>query len=64
VRPLDKLIGTPAARATHRAARQHLDTVSRRDRDETPDYIAANDAVIDAEQNLPRWRRYPTNPSA
>jgi hypothetical protein len=32
-------------------------------RDETSDYVTANDAVIGAEQNLPKWRRYPTTPT-
>ncbi|MCA1224297.1 hypothetical protein [Streptomyces sp. 8L] len=62
-RRIDRLIGTPEARAAHRQAKQHLAQVTDRDRDETPDYYAANQAVIDAEQQLPKWRRYPTGPA-
>lgn len=55
----DKLIGTPEARAAHRDAKQNLAQVP--GREETPAYYAANQAVIDAEQQLPKWRRYPND---
>ncbi|MFJ3699517.1 hypothetical protein ACIPW9_36235 [Streptomyces sp. NPDC090052] len=55
-----KIAGTPEARTAHRKAKDELERVSRRDRDETDAYVAANQAVIDAEQDLPRWRRGPS----
>ena len=41
----------------HKAAKQHLDEVSKRDRTETEDYHAANNRVIETEQHVPWWRR-------
>jgi hypothetical protein len=53
----DKIFGTGEARAAHREARGDLDRVSRRDREETDEFLAANRRVIEAEQALPKWRR-------
>jgi hypothetical protein len=53
-RLIDRLIGTPAARAAHRDAKDDLAEITD---PETPDYLAANDAVVTAEQHLPKWRR-------
>lgn len=46
----------------HKAARQRLDKIAARDkrtgnREVTPEYLKANRAVLDAEKNLPWWRR-------
>lgn len=60
-RLLDKLIGTTEARKTYRDAKETLADVGRRDRDETDAFLAANQTVIDAEQHLPKWRRYPND---
>lgn len=60
MRLFSRIAGTPAARSTHRKAKDELERVSRRDRDETDDYVEANKRVIDAEQDLPRWRRGPS----
>jgi hypothetical protein len=57
---MDRIIGTREARAAHREAREHLDEVSRRDREETDDFVAANDRVIETEKKLPKWRRGPS----
>ncbi|MDM4720128.1 hypothetical protein QTQ03_26545 [Micromonospora sp. WMMA1363] len=46
-----------AAIQRHRDARRELDRVSRKSRDVTPEYLAANRRVIDAEKNVPWWRR-------
>jgi hypothetical protein len=59
---MDKVIGTPAARATYRKAKDALHEQSEQDRkagrhDESDEFTAANDAVIAAEQNIPAWRR-------
>ncbi|KAB1146803.1 hypothetical protein F7R91_14590 [Streptomyces luteolifulvus] len=56
---IDRLIGTKEARAKVRAAQQHLEEVSAGITEETDEYLAANQAVIDAEEALPRWRRGP-----
>lgn len=53
---------TDKAIAEHRAARRELDQVARRDRrrgirHETPAFLKANQRVIEAEKNLPWWRR-------
>lgn len=56
---INRVIGTPEARARVRQAQQHLEEVSAGITEETDDYLAANQAVIDAEQALPRWRRGP-----
>lgn len=61
---IDRIAGTPKARKQYRDAKQHLADVSRRGGADTNDYLAAHDAVIDAEQNLPKWRRYPIGPDA
>lgn len=34
-----------------------MERVSRRDREETDDYVSANQAVIKAEKKLPWWQR-------
>jgi len=52
-----KLFGDPQAVADHKAAREELDRVSRRDRAETDDVLAANRRVVETEQNVPWWRR-------
>ncbi|MEV7364272.1 hypothetical protein [Streptomyces sp. NPDC091299] len=57
---ISRVFGTPEARAKFRAARQHLEAVSAGITEETDEYLAANQAVIDAEQGLPRWRRGPS----
>lgn len=46
----------------HKAARRKLDAIAARDkrtgnREVTPEYLKANRAVLDAEKNLPWWRR-------
>lgn len=51
-----------AAKAEMKAARRELDAVDERDRrtgnrEETPEYWAANDRVIKAEKNVSWWRR-------
>lgn len=43
--------------AEHRAARAELEEISRRDRAETEEYLAANSRVAEAEQHVPWWRR-------
>jgi hypothetical protein len=53
----DRLLGTSEARAEYRDAKTELAQVAKRDRDETDDYLAANDRVVATEQHLPRWRR-------
>ena len=55
----NRVFGTPEARASVRAAQQHLEEVSAGLTEETPEYLAANDAVIAAEEDLPAWRRGP-----
>lgn len=42
---------------TYREAKEELERVSRRDGYESDDYIEANDAVADAEKNVPWYRR-------
>lgn len=51
-----------AAKAEMKAARRALDDLDARERrakvkDETPEYWAANDRVIEAEQNVSWYRR-------
>jgi hypothetical protein len=51
-----------AAKAEMKAARRALDELADRDRrarirEETPEYWAANQRVIDAEKNVSWWRR-------
>jgi hypothetical protein len=41
----------------YKAARANLEHVSKRDREETDAYLEANQAVIEAEKNIPWWRR-------
>jgi hypothetical protein len=57
---IDRIIGTPEARAAHTAARTELAEVSAGTTEETDEFLAANDAVIQAEQALPKWRRGPS----
>lgn len=38
-------------------AKADLEEISKRDRAETDAYLAANDRVAKAEQNVPWWRR-------
>jgi len=65
VKFLDKLIGTTEARSEHRAARASLHFHAKASgHQETPAWTDANQRVIDAEQQLPRWRRYATGPTA
>jgi hypothetical protein len=40
-----------------RLARAELERISRESRDETPEYLAANRRVIEAEKAVPWWRR-------
>ena len=56
---INRMFGTPEARARVRAAQEHLEEVSAGLTEETDEYLAANQAVIDAEEDLPRWRRGP-----
>lgn len=46
-----------ADRKAYKAARAELERISRRDRCETDEFIAANRAVIKAEKKLPWWQR-------
>lgn len=46
-----------AAIKEHKAARKNLERVSSKIREETPEYLAANDRVIAAEKDIPWWRR-------
>lgn len=57
---MDRIIGTPEARTAHREARDDLERVSRRDREESDEFLAANDRVIETEKDLPKWRRGPS----
>lgn len=46
----------------HKAARRDLDRIAARDkrtgnREVTPEYLNANRRVLDAEKNIPWWRR-------
>lgn len=41
----------------YKAAREDLERVSKRDREETDDYLAANARVVEAEKHVPWWRR-------
>lgn len=41
----DRIMGKPGAVAEHRAARAELDAVAKRDREETPEFLAANSRV-------------------
>ena len=48
--------------AEHKAARRALDAIAERDkrtgnREETPEYLAANRRVIETEKNVPWYRR-------
>jgi hypothetical protein len=51
-----KIAGSSEARSTYRDAKNELERVGR-GRSETAAFHAANRAVIQAEQDLPRWRR-------
>lgn len=53
-----RIAGTTEARANNRAARENLERVAG-GREETPEYVAANRAVIESEKALPKWRRGP-----
>jgi hypothetical protein len=44
-------------RQVYKEARAGLERISKRDREETDDFIAANSAVIEAEKKLPWWQR-------
>ena len=46
-----------AAIETHRKAKEELERVSKRDKYESDAYLAANQAVIDAEADVSWWRR-------
>lgn len=46
-----------AAIQQHKAARRNLAEVSGKTTEVTDEYLAANRAVIDAEKNIPWWRR-------
>ena len=46
-----------AAIQEHKAARKNLERVSSGIKEETPEYLKANQRVIDAEKNIPWWRR-------
>ncbi|MEU8185982.1 hypothetical protein [Micromonospora carbonacea] len=46
-----------AAIQQHKDARKHLAEVSSKTTEVTDEYLAANRAVIDAEKNIPWWRR-------
>ena len=39
-------------------AKQQLEEVSKRDRYESDDYLAANDRVAEAEQHVSWWKRW------
>ncbi|WP_063837009.1 RapZ C-terminal domain-containing protein [Phaeacidiphilus oryzae] len=52
-----RLLGDPSAVARHRQARREPARVDRRDRAETPAFLAANDRVIRTEKVIPWWRR-------
>ncbi|WP_407563331.1 hypothetical protein [Streptomyces sp. 184] len=54
---MDRIIGTPEARAAHREAKGELDRVTRRVECDSGEHVAANDRVIETEQALPKWRR-------
>lgn len=54
---IDKIAGTSEARATYRDAKDELERVSKRDGAETDDYLDANSAVVQAEADLPWYRR-------
>lgn len=54
---MDRIVGTPEARAAHREAKDELESVTRRVECDSDEHVAANDRVVEAEQNLPRWRR-------
>lgn len=41
----------------YQAKRAELERISKRDRAETDEYHAANQAVAEAEKNVPFWRR-------
>lgn len=45
------------ANAEHKTAKQHLEQVSRRDGEETEDYLAANQQVAQTEKRVSFWRR-------
>ncbi|WP_229401891.1 hypothetical protein [Micromonospora okii] len=53
----DKKAEKKAAIEKHKAAREHLAEVTSRTRDVNDEYLAANSAVIDAEKNVPWYRR-------
>lgn len=51
-----------AAIAEHKAARAELDAIAERDkrtgnREETPEYLAANSRVLETEKRVPWYRR-------
>lgn len=47
---------TPAERE-HANAKEALEEVSKRDRTESDDYLAANNRVAAAERHVPWWKR-------
>ncbi|MGW7350977.1 hypothetical protein [Streptomyces sp. NPDC054784] len=53
---MDRAFGTPEARRELREARAELDRIGWRDREESDEWIAANDRVVEAEKHarLPR----------
>ena len=51
----DKILGDRQAVADHKAAKQALH--NNHDTDETDEYVALNQRVIDTEQRVPWWRR-------
>jgi len=58
----DNVTGDPKAVADYKAARNDLHELSRKEQaagvyDETDEYLAANQRVIDAEQGIPWVRR-------
>ncbi|MFI9231339.1 hypothetical protein [Streptomyces rimosus] len=55
---ISKVFGSSENRAAYRDAKTDLENVSRRDRTESDATVAANDRVVAAEKNLPRWRRH------
>jgi hypothetical protein len=43
--------------AEHKAAKTELERISKQDRTETDEYLAANRRVIETEKHVPWWRR-------
>lgn len=52
-----KIAGDSDARREHQEAKDNLTRIGKRDRHETNDFVEANECVVQAEQNLPRWRQ-------